>query len=64
MGWVAVRGSGTDPNRVRLLEFLRSEGTGDPEADHVKAEELLLAFADDEEITEAWDKTPQTWWYA
>ena len=50
--------------RELLLEFLESNGSGDPEADHSKAERMLLALLDDERVTKAWEDTPQTWWYA
>ena len=52
-------------NRDRLLEQLRSEG-GDPEDLHSRAEDLLLAFVDDPEITNAWitASANQDWWYA
>lgn len=50
--------------RKALLDFLNSEGTGDNEADHATAEKLLLALVDDDEITKAWEDTPQVWWYA
>ena len=50
--------------RELLLEFLQSEGSGDPEVDHAEAEKMLLALLDDEWVTAAWKDTPQTWWYA
>lgn len=52
-----------EAKRKALLDFLNSEG-GDPEADHSRAEKMLLDYLGDEEITEAWKNTPQTWWYA
>jgi len=53
-----------EDKRAELLAFLNSEGSGDPERDHSKAEKMLLALLDDSEITQAWEDTPQTWWYA
>ena len=50
--------------RKELLDFLNSGGTGNPETDHLHAEELLLALLGDEEISKAWEDTPMTWWYA
>lgn len=47
-----------------LLEFLRSEGSGEPVEDHKYAEKLLLEAIGNKEVTEAWNNCEQTWWYA
>lgn len=59
-----ARAKAMEKKRKILLDFLNSEGTGDNEADHSTAEDLLLDLVGDPEITAAWKNTPQTWWYA
>jgi hypothetical protein len=51
--------------KAELLEAL-AKGTGDEEHDHCAAEDALLAFVNDPEITAAWNKAcaEQNWWYA
>lgn len=45
-----------------LTGLERPKWTGDPEADHVKADRLLLEYIGDEEITAAFEKIEK--WYA
>lgn len=47
--------------RGKLLQALRST-TGDTEGDHSRADEALLDFIDDTEVTEAFKAEPK--WYA
>lgn len=35
-----------------------------PRRSHERAEELLLAYLDDPDITAAWEEEMDTWWYA
>ncbi len=44
------------------LDGFRSAGVVDPEVQHSEADDLLLAFIDDEEVTAAYEKIPK--WYA
>lgn len=48
-----------------LLQAL-GKNTGDPERDHWEAEESLVAYVNDPEITDAWKRArdEQNWWYA
>lgn len=54
--------------RGKLLDFLDSSGSGDPERDHVEAERLLLEWLKIvvPTVAEAWAKAKeeQCWWYA
>lgn len=46
-----------------LIEQLKElHDTDDPESAHYEAEQLLLAFIDDEEVTKAFGAVPK--WYA
>ncbi len=58
-----AEGGVPEDKRKSLLDFLRSDGTFDAEEDHYKAEKMLLDLLDDEEVTRAWNETPQTWYY-
>lgn len=51
-------------SKADLLVVLRERATGlkDAEADHVKADEALLAYIDDPEISEAFEAIDK--WYA
>ena len=49
--------------RERLLEHLRNP-SGDHEADHSRADGLLLDALGDEEVTAAWYGVSGSWWYA
>lgn len=50
-------------NRDDLLVLLRSmHGDGDPEIYHPKADQALLAYINDPEITEAYEAIER--WYA
>jgi hypothetical protein len=51
--------------KSELLAIL-AEPRGDEEVSHVKAERALIAFVNDKEISEAWEKAcdVQNWWYA
>lgn len=48
--------------RDQLLEALRDLGHGDPESEHLEADELLLCFIADTEIREAFEAIEK--WYA
>lgn len=36
----------------------------DPERAHVDAEKALLQYVNDNEITDAWERAAELWWYA
>lgn len=52
-------------NRSALLHALRNQ-TGDHEADHGRAETLLMDWMRefDMELATAWDEASDDWWYA
>ena len=50
--------------REELLTKLRDAVPRDRELDHSHAEDWLLEYVNDPEITEAWEKRSSNWWYA
>jgi hypothetical protein len=50
--------------REELLAFLREGLSGDHEADHSRADSLLLAALGDDEVTDAFQEARSRWWYA
>lgn len=49
---------------LALLTKIAEARGGDPEVSHSDAERALLRFINDPEISEAWEKTAQFFWYA
>lgn len=53
----------TDPRRDKLLELLRSlAGSGDPETAHSMADDALLEYISDPEVSDAFNAIDK--WYA
>lgn len=49
-------------DKKKLLRLLEDCNTGDAERDHIKADELLLLYIDDDEISRAFESIDK--WYA
>jgi len=52
------------PSREELLKQLEACKTGDNEADHINAEEILLKLINDKEVTRIWNRISSNFWYA
>jgi hypothetical protein len=52
----------TNMSKRQLLKILRSLLSGDPEADHAKADKALIEFINDKDIAKAYEAIEK--WYA
>ena len=52
-------------SKAELLKRLRLTGkSGDREGAHINADELLLQYINDEDVTRVWNKVSSNFWYA
>jgi hypothetical protein len=51
-------------SKEELLKRLKACNTSDREDNHIEADELLLQYINDEDITKIWNKISSEFWYA
>ena len=52
-------------SKEELIKELRKCGRNrDPEGAHIEADELLLKYINDQQITSVWNKISKFFWYA
>ena len=52
----------TKPELLKRLDDLYKGGYYDPEEAHIKADQLLLEFINDKEVTKAYDRIDIKWY--